>query len=87
MKSELTVSQNKRVGPNFKKFLGNLFSKIAMSSDMLNILINYTITGQFIMYSGNAKIYYRKTEGHVFTKHVQIEVTTENFFPVRCLSS
>jgi len=27
------------------------------------------------------KIYYRKTVGHVFTKPVQIEGTTQNFFP------
>jgi hypothetical protein len=40
------------------------------------------------MYSGITKIYYRKTVGHVFTKPVQIEGTTENFFfPVRCFPS
>jgi cytochrome bd-type quinol oxidase subunit 1 len=33
------------------------------------------------MYSGITKNYYRKTVGHVFTKPVQIEGTTENFFP------
>jgi hypothetical protein len=32
------------------------------------------------MYSGVTKINYRKTLGHVFTKPVQIEGTTE-FFP------
>ena len=32
------------------------------------------------MYSGITKIYYRKTVGHVFTKPVQIEGTTQNFF-------
>jgi hypothetical protein len=32
------------------------------------------------MYSGITKIYYRKTVGHVFTKPVQIEETTQ-FFP------
>jgi hypothetical protein len=78
MENELTVSQNKRVGPNFEKFLGNLYSKNVMSFDMLNILYNYT--GRFIMYSGNKKIYYRKTEGHIFTKPVQIGGTIENFF-------
>jgi hypothetical protein len=38
-------------------------------------------TGRFIMYSGITKIYYRKTVGQVFTKPVQIEGTTQNFFP------
>ena len=33
------------------------------------------------MYSRNTKIYYRKTVGHVFTKPVQIEGTTQIFFP------
>ena len=33
------------------------------------------------MYSGITTIYYRKTLGHVFTKSVQIEGTTQNFFP------
>ena len=37
-------------------------------------------TGRFIMYSGITNIYYRKTVGHVFTKHVQIEGRTQ-FFP------
>jgi hypothetical protein len=32
------------------------------------------------MYSGITKIYYRKTVGHVFTKPVQIEGTTQKFF-------
>ena len=40
------------------------------------------------MYSGNTKIYYRKTAGHAFTKPVQIEGTTKrNIFPVSCFSS
>jgi hypothetical protein len=33
------------------------------------------------MDSGITKIYYRKTVGHVFTKPVQIEGTTQIFFP------
>ena len=33
------------------------------------------------MYSGVTKIYCRKTVGHVFTKPVQIEGTTQKFFP------
>jgi hypothetical protein len=37
------------------------------------------------MYSGVTKIYYRKTAGHVFTKHVQIEGTTEKFTETGCL--
>jgi len=32
------------------------------------------------MYSGITKIYYRKSAGHVFTKPVQIEGTTQKFF-------
>ena len=41
------------------------------------------------MYSGITKIYYRKTVGHVFTKPVQIEGTTQKFFfpPLSCFSS
>jgi hypothetical protein len=38
-------------------------------------------TGSFIMYSGITKIYYTKTVGHVFTKPIQIEGTTQKFFP------
>jgi hypothetical protein len=37
-------------------------------------------TGRFITYSGITKIYFRKAV-HVFTKPVQIEGTTQNFFP------
>jgi len=44
-------------------------------------------TGRFIMYSGITKIYYRKPVGHVFTKPVQIEGTTQTFFPVSCFST
>jgi len=33
------------------------------------------------MYSGITKIYYRKPVGHVFTKPVHIEGTTQKFFP------
>jgi hypothetical protein len=36
-----------------------------------------TNTGRFIMYSGFTKIYDRKTVGHVFTKPVQMEGTTQ----------
>jgi len=37
-------------------------------------------TGNFIMYSVITNIYYRKTVGHVFTKPVQIEGTTQHIF-------
>ena len=40
----------------------------------------YIYTGRFIMHSGITKIYIRKPAGHVFTKPVQIEGTTQNFF-------
>jgi hypothetical protein len=40
-----------------------------------------TYTGRFIMCSGIAIICYRKTVGHVFTKPVQTEGTTQKFFP------
>jgi len=50
--------------------------------------INHNYTGRLIMYSGIRKIYYRKTAGHVFTKPVQIERTTQkNFSPGNCFSS
>ena len=42
-------------------------------------------TGRFIMHSGIAKIYYRKTVGHVFTKPVQLEGTTQKFTETGCL--
>jgi hypothetical protein len=46
-----------------------------------------TYTGRFIMYSEITKIYYKKTVGHVFTKHVHIEGTTQKYFsPVSCFS-
>jgi hypothetical protein len=33
------------------------------------------------MYLGITKIYYRKTVGHIFTKPVQTEGTTQKFLP------
>jgi len=33
---------------------------------------NFHYTGHFIMYSGNTKIDYKKTIGHLFTRPVQI---------------
>jgi len=41
----------------------------------------YIYIGRFKTYSGITKIYYRKTAGHVFTKPVHKEGTTQNFFP------
>jgi hypothetical protein len=52
--------------------------------DNKNALVTLIVvsTGRFITYSGITKIYYRKTVGHVFTKPVQIEGTTQkNFSP------
>jgi hypothetical protein len=43
--------------------------------------LEYEYTGHFIMYSGITKIFDRKSIGHVFTKPVQIEGTTQTFFP------
>jgi len=43
-----------------------------------NVILIYRT---FIIYSGITKIYYRKTLGHVFTKPVQIEGTTQFFSP------
>jgi hypothetical protein len=37
------------------------------------------------MYSGITKTYYRKTVGHVFTKPVEIEGTTQKFTGTGCL--
>jgi hypothetical protein len=42
-------------------------------------------TGRFIMYSGITNIYDSKTVGHVFTKPLQIEGTTQNFFPQKVI--
>jgi hypothetical protein len=46
------------------------------------------IAGRFIMCSGITNVYDRKAVGHVFTKPVRIEGTTQIFFlPVSCFSS
>jgi len=34
------------------------------------------------MYCGNTKIYYSKTVGHVFTKHVERESTKQKLLPM-----
>ena len=39
------------------------------------------------MYSRITEIYYRKTVGHIFTKHIQIEGKTQNIFPSKFFSS
>ena len=44
-------------------------------------------TGRFIMYSGITKIQCKKTVGHVFTKPVQTEGTTQNFKRCTCKHS
>jgi hypothetical protein len=54
---------------------------------MTSLLSRTDNTGRFIMCSGITKMYYRKTQGHVFTKPVQTEGTTQKFFsPVSCFS-
>jgi hypothetical protein len=42
--------------------------------------ILYVYKRLFVMYSGIAKIYYRKTVEHLLTKPVQIEGTTQKSF-------
>jgi hypothetical protein len=68
----------------------NDISKPTLFADDNNIIITESNlrnfkdkinTGLFIMYSGITKIYYRKTAGHIFTKPIQIERTTQKFFP------
>jgi len=39
------------------------------------------------MYSLITNIYYRKSVGHIFTKHIQMDGTTQFFSPVSCFSS
>jgi len=54
----------------------------------INVWFTVKYTGCFIMYSGITNIHYRKSVRHVFTKPVQIEGTTQNFFSsVSCFSS
>jgi len=60
----------------------------ATSSQRFSAWVGYDIltthninTGRFVMYSGITKICYRKTVGHVFTKPVQIDGTTQFFLP------
>jgi hypothetical protein len=48
----------------------------------LEVLIAIS-TGRFIMYSGITKIYDRKTLGNVFAKPMQIEETTQNYYPTK----
>jgi hypothetical protein len=63
--------------------------QVRLFSTYLLLIVGY-YTGRFIVYPGIKNIYYRKTIGHVFTKPVQIEGTTEFPLPpppVRCFSS
>ena len=59
-------------------FLIELLDEIFIRNILIILCINYT--GRFIMYSGITKICYRKTVGHVFTKPVQIEGTTQKIY-------
>ena len=52
---------------------------VLLTGTLLNQMLYNQSTGRFIMYSGITKIYCRKTAGHVFTKPVQIERTTQFF--------
>ena len=45
-------------------------------------LLGHPIYRAFIMYSRVTKINYRKPVGHVFTKPVQIEETTQKLFGI-----
>jgi hypothetical protein len=60
-----------------------LYTKQCWNSNVLRYLVFDTYTGCFIMYSGITKIYYRKTVRHIFTTPVQIEGTSQNFFPTK----
>jgi len=60
-------------------YLGN--DPFGSSVDYVGAKTLVIYTGSFIMYSGITEIYYRKTVGHVFTKPVQIEGTTQKLFP------
>jgi len=58
------------------------------SGSNAGLFVCHQYTGHFITYSGITKNYYRKTVGHVFTKRVQMESTTQSLFsPVSCFSS
>ena len=60
---------------------------ILLTCTLLNQMLYNQSTGCFIMHCGITKIYCRKTAGHVFTKPVQIEGTTQIPPPVSCFSS
>jgi len=71
----------------FLKILSVLLSpEISTGQIHLQPIANFTLqkysvyTGCFIIYSGITKIYYKKTLGHVFTKTVQIEGTSQKKF-------
>jgi hypothetical protein len=53
---------------------------VAWRANIRAVRLKY-YTGRLIMHSGITKIYVTKTVGHVFTKPVQIEGTTQKYFP------
>jgi len=57
-----------------------ILNKMKVKCRVIDIILREKSTGRVIIYSGITKIYYRKTVGYIFTKHVQIEGTTQNFF-------
>jgi len=58
-----------------------MYTQPLWKTDIYETLKQCTIyTGCFIMYCGITKNYYRRTVGHVFTKPVQIEGTTQKIF-------
>jgi hypothetical protein len=61
---------------------------IVLKSGSLNLLEpSGPVKGLLYLYYGITKMYDRKTVGHVFTKPVQIEGTTQIFPPESCFSS
>ena len=64
-------------------FLPTAVRLVMTCHSQCNELLEAGCIGRFIMYSGFTKIYYRKTVGHVFTKPVQTEGTTEIFFRLK----
>jgi len=66
-----------------KPLLNGISNCRSVASDKFSTLQLDPHTGRFIMYSGITKIYYRKPVGHLFTKPVQTEGTTQKkFYPV-----
>ena len=78
-RSDITVKNENIL--KFNKYETNYRGKKA-NERKKNVItfVAVTHTGCFIMYSGIINIYYRKTVGHIFTKPVQIERTTQKSF-------